>query len=217
MTLQIGDASASVEYYGDLARTLAPAYDSVTFEQANAGVSEFLPPAPSLVLDVGAGSGRDARAMAAMGHEVVAVEPSPAFRVLAARDGECLTWVDDRLPDLPVVSATGRSFGFILCSAVLMLLPPEDLAHSFAALQALLARRGRLAISLRAPAAGEPRQVFHAHSDGEMAGFARAASLEVVHRATPGDALGRPAMVWRSFVFARSDEGAMEAVGPIPD
>lgn len=208
MTLQVADESASVSYYEQLARTLVPAYDSISFEQANAGVGGYLPSVPGLVLDVGAGSGRDARALAAMGHEVLAVEPSPAFRSLAARDGERPEWLDDCLPELPLVWATGQRFDFILCSAVLMLLSAADLGLSFKTLAGLLAPRGRLAISLRAPAAGEPPHIFHSHSDGAVVDAALAAGLKVLHRATPGDALGRSTLVWRSFVFGISGEVA---------
>lgn len=194
-------ALASVDYYDDLAMALSPTYDSLSFEQANSGVASYLPARPANVLDVGAGSGRDARALAAMGHHVLAVEPSEAFRRIAATNGGGIAWVDDRLPDLTSVTSRRLRFDFILCSAVLMLMPPEDLAPSFETLAGLLLPSGRLAITIRSPALDEPPEIFHAHSDEDVVGSAAAAGLEVLQRTAPSDALGRHALRWRSFVF----------------
>ena len=53
-------------------------YESVAAETVHGGLVDLLPIAPALVLDVGAGTGRDAAWLASRGLEVVAVEPSPA-------------------------------------------------------------------------------------------------------------------------------------------
>ena len=45
----------------------------------------LIPATPSRVLDVGAGTGRDAAALAALGHSVVAVEPTPELRAHGQR------------------------------------------------------------------------------------------------------------------------------------
>lgn len=192
---------ASIDYYDDLAATLADAYDTISFEEVHPGVAPYLPSRPSHVLDVGAGSGRDARALAALGHSVVAVEPSEAFRSVAVREGDRLRWVDDRLPDLPRLTAEGRRFSFILCSAVLMLVPATQLGRSFATFAALLTPGGALAVSVRAPAPGEPEDVFHAHANADIVGAAARAGLELAGHDTPPDALGRQTLRWRSFVF----------------
>ena len=61
---------------------------------------ELLPERRGLILDVGAGSGRDAAGFAAMGHEVVAVEPSTSMlREASMRHADTrIRWIDDRLP-----------------------------------------------------------------------------------------------------------------------
>lgn len=193
----------SIAYYDEFATRLAPTYDSISFEQANAGIGPYLPTAPARVLDVGAGSGRDARALAAMGHDVMAVEPSGAFRSIAAAADAGVAWIDDRLPNLPGVTSLGTRFDFILCSAVLMLIPPVQLGRTFETLSRLLANSGRLAVTLRAPVGTEPRDVFHAHADEDVVRSAAAAGLDAVKRAMPNDALGRYALRWHSYVFER--------------
>ena len=60
------------------AERLADQYDSVSFEQVHADLLGWIPKQPAFVLDVGAGSGRDAAWFADRGHEIVAVEPAGA-------------------------------------------------------------------------------------------------------------------------------------------
>ena len=68
-----------------------------------------MPAAPALVLDVGAGSGRDAAWLTRLGHDVVAVEPSPAMRAEAERRhaDQRIRWIADSLPGM---TATLRRF-----------------------------------------------------------------------------------------------------------
>ena len=59
---------------------LADSYEAVTPERLHGWLDGLLLDTGSLMLDVGAGSGRDAAWLAGLGHDVVAVEPSPALR-----------------------------------------------------------------------------------------------------------------------------------------
>lgn len=191
----------TVEFYDQDAQALAHRYDAVAFEAVHADLVRFLPPAGANVLDIGAGSGRDARAMAARGLCVTAVEPSPAFRTLAS-DNDGIQWIDDRLPELALLRTDDRSYEFILCSAVLMLLPASQLSASFTALAALLDVDGKLAISLRDPVVGEPAHLVHVHADDAILKAATGAGLAVVVQGIAPDALGRTTHRWRTFVFA---------------
>ncbi|MEO1336190.1 MAG: class I SAM-dependent methyltransferase, partial [Myxococcota bacterium] len=86
----------------------------------------FIPTAPSRVLDVGAGIGRDAVELSTRGHDVIAVEPLPAFRAEAKRlfPDANVHWIGDSLPMLRHVRSIARSrgisqrFDFVLASAV---------------------------------------------------------------------------------------------------
>lgn len=66
--------------YGETADLLVTQYESRTFADVHRGVLPLLPAAPARALDIGAGTGRDAAALAALGHTVLAVEPTPAMR-----------------------------------------------------------------------------------------------------------------------------------------
>lgn len=190
-------------YYDFDPKSFADRYDSVTFEAVHPHLRRYLP-ANGRVLDVGAGSGRDARFMAACGLHVTAVEPSAGLRAIGARNSEDVEWIDDRLPNLACISDKVERFDFILCSAVLMLVAPEDLEGCFATLSHLLAPAGKLAMNLRAPRLDEPPDLFFAHSDNAVLTAAAATGLICLHRAEAEDALGRRAYNWRSFVFERA-------------
>ncbi|SCG08174.1 hypothetical protein GA0115255_123563 [Streptomyces sp. Ncost-T6T-2b] len=52
--------------YAEAADALAVQYEQVTFEDVHRDVLHLLPSAPARILDVGAGTGRDAAALAAL-------------------------------------------------------------------------------------------------------------------------------------------------------
>ncbi|MBM3645883.1 MAG: class I SAM-dependent methyltransferase [Alphaproteobacteria bacterium] len=63
---------------------------------------DLLPRAPALVLDVGAGTGRDAAWLASRGLEVVAVEPSGPMLAEGQRlhPSPSIRWISNSLPGL---------------------------------------------------------------------------------------------------------------------
>src|SRR5688572_10229540 len=100
---------SGTEGYGETAAKLVGPYQTIAFEDVHADVLHLLPSAPCRVLDIGAGTGRDAAALAARGHTVTAVEPTPELRnhSKALHAAWPITWIDDFLPDLDIV----RGFG----------------------------------------------------------------------------------------------------------
>lgn len=72
---------ASNQGYEQEAQALLKQYENVSFETVHSAYLDLLPPAPAIVLDIGAGSGRDAAYFADQGHEVYAVEPTQALRL----------------------------------------------------------------------------------------------------------------------------------------
>ena len=70
------------DYYSDNANALFERYTALDFETVHAELLSCLPDTPGAALDVGAGAGRDALALAKRGWEVVAVEPAQRLRQL---------------------------------------------------------------------------------------------------------------------------------------
>lgn len=186
------------DYYDHDAEAFAARYDALRFEDVHKVLLPFLPKPPAAILDVGAGSGRDVRALVKMGFTVVAVDPVPRLRAGTPNDG--VEWVEDALPELrSIVSKTIR-FDFILCSAVLMLLRGEEAARSVATMAKLLLPGGKFAVSFRDRNPGEPAELFHSHLPALVLDAAAQAGLSLCDARTLPDVLGR-AHHWQSFVF----------------
>jgi len=192
--------SLPVAFYHRHAAALAPRYDSVSFDKVHALALPFLPPPPAAVLDIGAGSGRDAAALVALGYEVTAAEPAVALRRLGELQVSEARWLLDKLPRLPLLTRQGNRFAFILCSAVLMSLKARELVPAFASMARLLAPSGKLAVTLRDPSEGDTTGILTAHDDKTVRSAARSARLVLSTFAERPDALGR-GHLWRSYVF----------------
>lgn len=202
-----------VEVYARNATRFFERYESLSFEQAHASVLGVLPEQPGTVLDVGAGSGRDAAWFAARGSEVFAVEPAGALRDRAAeRHGSArIHWVDDALPDLPRIRRGAARFDLIWLSAVWMHVPPGQRARAFRILADLLAPGGRLFVSLRHGAFDDGRTA-HPVAAEELLRLGREHGMVCVHHAVgegaSRDALGRADVRWESLILELPEDGS---------
>ena len=194
-------SGVAVSFYNRRAATLIPAYGSVLFEQVHGAALPYLPALPARVLDVGAGSGRDAAALSTLGFEVTAVEPAIELRKAGKQLAPRARWLADKLPRLATLTEREERFAFILCSAVLMSLKPRDLGPSLAAMARLLLPCGVLALTLRDPSASEGGSGLHRHNDDDVRSAAAVAGLSLLAFAEVPDSLGREHR-WRSYVFA---------------
>src|SRR5258708_28087585 len=111
-----GFATSGTEGYADEAAALIVHYESIAFADVHRNVMHLIPATASDVLDIGSGTGRDAAGFAAMGHRVVAVEPTAALRSRAAtlHTASHITWLDDSLPDLAPVAAPPQTFDVVM-------------------------------------------------------------------------------------------------------
>ncbi len=198
----------SIPYYEQHAERLVGQYESLAFQDVHAGLLEVLPAAGATVLDVGAGSGRDAAWFAANGYDVVAVEPSAAMLEHARKrhSSSRIRWIADSLPDLAQVRRLGLSFDLILLSAVWMHVPPAERRRSLRKLATLLAPKGRIAISLRLGAPDNER-AMHDVSLHELTGLAQEFGLRVVGTSDSADRLGRGEVSWTNVVLGLPDDG----------
>jgi SAM-dependent methyltransferase len=139
------------EGYTEAADALIQKYESFSFEQCHQPELHVLPTVPCRVLDVGAGSGRDAAWFAAQGHSVLAVEPTAALRTAAMvlHPSRSIEWLDDSLPDVAMVVGRNQLFDFILLSAVWMHLDASERHAGMRTLASLLSRNGTLVMPLR--------------------------------------------------------------------
>ncbi len=199
---------SAIPYYEQHATRLVTQYESLSFEDVHADLIGILPAPGSTVLDIGAGSGRDAAWLAAKGYDVVAVEPSEAMlaHARAKHTSSRIQWLSDSLPDLANVRRLGLSFDLILLSAVWMHIPPSDRQRALRKLATLLAPKGRIAISLRL-GAPDTERAMHEVSLPELAGLAQQFGLRIVHTSDSQDKLGRSEVSWTNVVLGLPDDG----------
>jgi SAM-dependent methyltransferase len=186
--------------YEENARALADQYESITFADVHRDVLHLFPLPPGRVLDVGAGSGRDAAALATRGYRVVAVEPTDALRREGMRrqGGKAIEWVDDQLPVLAGLFSRPERFDLILLTAVWLHLEEAERQVGMQALARLLVFGGRISLSLRHGPVPPGRRMFDVRAD-ETIMLASTFGLRLVHSVDREDMLGRPDVRW-SFV-----------------
>jgi SAM-dependent methyltransferase len=185
--------TAGTTGYGQAADVLAQQYESVTFTEVHAEALHLFPTEPSRILDIGAGSGRDAAALAKLGHQVVAAEPTPELRAHGQHLHSPLKieWVADGLPDLEIVHRRGLKFALILLTAVWMHLDQQERPQAMESIVNLLAPEGTVIMTLRHGPLPEGRHMFDI-SAAETIAMAERFGLHVVHHSARPDLHGRP-------------------------
>lgn len=200
----MADAAA---WYDAHATRLVPTYESLAPAGTREWLAASLPRPPAVVMDIGAGTGRDAAALAADGYDVVAVEPSAGMRAEGARlhASPRLRWMADSLPALGSVSRAGLTADVVLANAVWQHVAHADRARAFRKMATLLAPGGILAITLRhGPDDGRGA---HPVDGDEIERLARDHGLQVVRRLDAADALGRAEIRWTNMVLRLPDDG----------
>jgi SAM-dependent methyltransferase len=172
---------AVLKGYAADAPHLVEAYEALDSAAVLAPVLDLLPPAPSRILDIGAGTGRDGAWLARQGHATVAAEPVAALREAGILLHPEIRWIDDRLPALPVLRRLGERFDLVLLVGAWQHLPPEAHATAVAAVASLVAPRGRLMLSLRHGPGAAGRPCFPASPD-RICALAGAAGLRLLAR-----------------------------------
>ncbi|MBO2660796.1 class I SAM-dependent methyltransferase [Shewanella algae] len=197
-----------VQFYNDNASVLAQQYQSLSAHDVHSAWLTLLQnPAlqgPLQILDVGAGSGRDAAFLAnyRSGNQVVAVEPATTLAVLGKEHthGLAVSWWNASLPDLTGIDG---EYELILLSAVWMHLPPEQRPSALTRLAELLSTQGILIISLRLTITEDDklnRNMFDV-SVAELACMANEAGLQCQLMDEPEtDKLGRP-ISWQTVAL----------------
>lgn len=197
-----------VAWYDKHASTVAAQYESVKPESLYEWLTDSLPKPPALVLDVGAGSGRDAAWLAAKGYEVFAVEPAKAMREAATmlHPAASVRWVHDSLPKLDYTVRSGLSFDVILLSGVWMHVPPGQRPRAFRKLVNLLRPDGIIAVSLRI-GLEEPERGMYGADSSEIESLAKKHGTIVQRALEREDLLGREGVRWKNYVLRFPDDG----------
>ncbi|MFH8408619.1 class I SAM-dependent methyltransferase [Streptomyces sp. NPDC018019] len=191
-------------YYARNATALADRYESLRFETVHQDILTLLPPAPARIADIGAGTGRDAAALAARGHTVLAVEPVPELRADAQRrhPSPAIHWLADALPALPRLDGETGRLDAILLSAVWMHLEEPARPPAMRRLHALLAPGGRLFLTLRHGPPPPDRTMYDIPAH-ETVALAVRHGLRPLRHSHGADHLGRDDIHWSTLSFEK--------------
>ena len=217
------------KFYNENATELAQQYLSTSFDKVHQSWHQLLPAIinnpDARILDIGAGSGRDAKYIAqsaANYHgdknntQVIAVEPANLLAELGAGQttGLKVKWLTDSLPALSTITKQEVSFDLILLSAVWMHIPVSDRAPSMRKLANLLKPGGKLVISLRYSSCSEQAEQerkerkMHAVCADELKRLATDVGLfTTLETPKEDDKLGRAHVSWQTLVLQMPDDG----------
>lgn len=162
---------------------LVARFEAISSADMYAPVLDLLPKSPVRMMDVGAGTGRDAAWFARQGHHVIAVEPVEELRAagMLLHDSTRIEWLDDQLPELATARATG-AFDFVTLCAVWQHIDDPGRRIAIKNLGHATNAGGLLIMSLRDGPAAQDRQVFPASVE-ETIYIASLRGFELVRRA----------------------------------
>ncbi len=142
---------SGTEGYAETADRLVEQYESRTFADVHKSILHLIPTTPCRALDIGAGTGRDAAALAALGHRVVAAEPTAEMRAHGQRlhPSPRIEWIDDSLPELARVHDRGERFDLVMMTAVWMHLDEAQRRRAMGRVATLIEPDGVMTLSLR--------------------------------------------------------------------
>ena len=204
---------SGTENYADEAPELLKRYESISFADAHRLVTHLIPTAPSRVLDIGSGTGRDAAGFAALGHSVVAVEPTEEFRrgAMLLHPSPMIEWLDDSLPDLAAIRARGDEFDVVMLTAVWMHLDALQRRRAIPNVAALVRNGGVVMMSLRHGPVPPGRRMFEVSGEETIA-LAQPLELCCILRQEAEPSLRQPGVTWTWLAFQKEPLSA--AGGP---
>ena len=201
---------SGTENYADEAPELLKRYESISFADAQVSVLQLITPAPGRALDIGAGTGRDAAGLVALGYSVVAVEPTEELRrgAMLLHPSPMIEWLDDGLPDLAAVRARKEEFDLIMLTAVWMHLDEAQRQRAMPNVSALVRNGGIVIMSLRHGPIPPGRRMFEVSAE-ETRALARRWNLFCTLNQEVEASLRQPGVSWTRLGFRKDIDGTV--------
>jgi len=201
---------SGTEGYASEADALVVQYESLSFSDVHRQVQHLFPTEPCDVVDIGAGTGRDAACFATLGHRVFAVEPTAELRTraIALHPSPAIEWLDDSLPDLALLATRGRQFDLVMMTAVWMHLDQQQRRRAMPRVAALVRPGGMMILSLRYGPVPPGRRMFAVSAEETVLLAEREGLRLVLNVEAPADRLRRPDVNWTRLALARHRPGS---------
>ena len=195
---------SGTENYALEAPKLLKRYESISFAVAHAPVLHLIRPAPCRALDIGAGTGRDAAGLVALGHSVVAVEPTEELRrgAILLHPSPMIEWLDDSLPDLAAVRARKEEFDLVMLTAVWMHLDEAQRQRAMPNVSALMRNGGAVIMSLRRGPIPPGRRMFEVSAEETIA-LAQRSNLFCTLNRDAKSSLRQRGVSWTRLAFKK--------------
>lgn len=197
----------TIKYYSNNANHFISRFETEDLKSMKRDWHKFVPKISAIILEVGAGAGRDSAWFSEKGHEVLAVEPADELREKAAeiyKDYKSIDFVNDSLPELNQVTKRLVKYDFILLSAVWMHLKEgKEREIAFKTLSNLLKQGAKVAITLRFGKSPDEREMFPV-SAKEIYTLAKKNGLSVVGDSKSEDVYKRDKVSWQTIVCSNS-------------
>jgi SAM-dependent methyltransferase len=199
---------SGTEGYADEAEALFSRYESIAAADAHPLVLHLIPAAPGRILDIGSGTGRDAAWLAALGHRVVAVEPTDALRLpaMALHPSPLIEWLDDSLPELASLQTRGETFDAVMLTAVWMHLDEAQRRRAMPNVAALVRESGVVIMKIRHGPVPAGRRMFEVTPE-ETIELARMQGLHPVLNArteSSGQVNRAAGVTWTNLAFVKA-------------
>jgi SAM-dependent methyltransferase len=197
--------TSGTENYAEEAPELLKRYESISFADHHRSVIHLIPTVPGRVLDIGAGTGRDAAGLVGLGHSVVAVEPTEELRrgAMVLHPSPMIEWVDDSLPDLAAVRARREEFDAVMLTAVWMHLDAPQRRQAMPNVAALVRNGGVMIMSLRHGPVPPGRRMFEISAEETIA-LTQPLGLRCMLRREAEPSLRQPGVSWTRLAFRKA-------------
>ena len=208
--------NSTLNYYRKNSQQLAEQYNSVSFENIHKDWLTYLPKKEAVVIDIGAGSGRDAVWLSEQGYKVVAVEPVVEFYTQFLNDYsenpafENINWIVDQLPEIKKLKGYSNKASLILLSAVWMHLKEQERIQAMQRLSSLCMDNGLLVISLRFGQSPDERLMYPVSID-ELKILGRQNNFKIKNISRSSDQLKRNDVFWQIVVLEKYSVNDMKS------
>ena len=184
---------------------IARQYDVLSPKKLNDWMLPYLPTNGN-ILDIGAGSGRDAKWYSELGLDVTCVEPSEIMRESIRskfKNKQNVKILSDCLPSVSKVKRLQKKFDAISVMAVWMHVHTYDRVAAMTNLKRLLNDDGVIFMTLRHGPVPEGRIMYEVSED-EVFSIAETVGLSVIHsQSDNSDLLNRNTVHWTQVVLKK--------------